>query len=77
MIANTGDTNSFAEIYWEDKIMPFIGGNSGGEREPRPGRGSSVPSEKIYRCPADLSERKPFIDPTRARSTASRTAPVT
>src|SRR3954447_23812082 len=24
--ANTGDTNSFAEIYWEDKIMPFVGG---------------------------------------------------
>src|SRR5215470_12318970 len=26
VIANTGDTNSFAEIYWEDKLMPFIGG---------------------------------------------------
>src|SRR5262245_51060058 len=26
VIANTSDTNSFAEIYWEDKLMPFIGG---------------------------------------------------
>lgn len=26
VITNTGDANSFAEIYWEDKIMPFIGG---------------------------------------------------
>src|SRR5579884_1061576 len=26
VIANTGDANSFAEIYWEDKLMPFIGG---------------------------------------------------
>src|SRR2546421_1884270 len=26
VISNTGDTNSFAEIYWEDKLMPFIGG---------------------------------------------------
>src|SRR5437588_8569921 len=24
--SNTGDINSFAEIYWEDKLMPFIGG---------------------------------------------------
>src|SRR5262245_23321043 len=24
--ANTGNSNSFAEIYWEDKLMPFIGG---------------------------------------------------
>src|SRR5437899_6921388 len=24
--ANTGDANSFAEIYWEDKIMPYLGG---------------------------------------------------
>jgi len=27
VIANTGHTNSFAEIYWEDKLMPFIGGS--------------------------------------------------
>src|SRR5260370_20360051 len=27
VIANTGDSNSFAEIYWEDKLMPFIGGS--------------------------------------------------
>src|SRR5881409_1970350 len=27
VITNTGDANSFAEIYWEDKLMPYIGGN--------------------------------------------------
>src|SRR5262249_18783756 len=27
VIANTGDSNSFAEIYWEDKLMPYIGGD--------------------------------------------------
>lgn len=27
-IANTGDTNSFADIYWEDKLMPYIGGSN-------------------------------------------------
>src|SRR5712664_209477 len=26
VIANSGPSNSFAEIYWEDKLMPFIGG---------------------------------------------------
>src|SRR5919204_5447525 len=28
VIANTNDANSFAEIYWEDKLMPYIGGNA-------------------------------------------------
>src|SRR6516162_5914773 len=27
VIAFQGDANSFAEIYWEDKLMPFIGGS--------------------------------------------------
>src|ERR1700757_1212386 len=26
VISNSGPSNSFAEIYWEDKLMPFIGG---------------------------------------------------
>src|SRR5690348_16442616 len=28
VISNTGNANSFAEIYWEDKLMPYIGGNA-------------------------------------------------
>lgn len=62
VISNTGDTNSFAEIYWEDKIMPFIGGNQEAN-ESLSKLGIILPSEKIYRCPADVSERKPFVDP--------------
>jgi prepilin-type N-terminal cleavage/methylation domain-containing protein/prepilin-type processing-associated H-X9-DG protein len=62
VIANTGDANSFAEIYWEDKIMPFIGGNQEAN-ESLSKQGIILPSEKIYRCPADVSERKPFVDP--------------
>src|SRR5579885_2037227 len=27
VIAQAGDANTFAEIYWEDKLMPYIGGN--------------------------------------------------
>jgi prepilin-type N-terminal cleavage/methylation domain-containing protein/prepilin-type processing-associated H-X9-DG protein len=61
VISNTGDTNSFAEIYWEDKLMPFIGGTQEAD-ESLSKRGVILPSEAIYRCPSDPSERKPFVD---------------
>src|SRR5438128_7793876 len=47
VIANTGDANSFAEIYWEDKIMPFIGG-IGEIDESLSRRGIILPSAAIY-----------------------------
>jgi prepilin-type N-terminal cleavage/methylation domain-containing protein/prepilin-type processing-associated H-X9-DG protein len=60
VIANTGDADSFAEIYWEDKLMPFVGGTQeANENVPR--SGISVASERIYRCPGDASLKKPFI----------------
>jgi prepilin-type processing-associated H-X9-DG protein/prepilin-type N-terminal cleavage/methylation domain-containing protein len=62
VISNTGDTNSFAEIYWEDKLMPYIGGTFEAN-ESLSKQGIILPSEAIYRCPSDLSVRKPFIDP--------------
>jgi prepilin-type processing-associated H-X9-DG protein len=62
VIANTHDANSFAEIYWEDKIMPFVGGNQEAN-ENLSRQGIILPSEKIFHCPNDLSERKPFVDP--------------
>jgi prepilin-type N-terminal cleavage/methylation domain-containing protein/prepilin-type processing-associated H-X9-DG protein len=61
VIANVGPSNSFAEIYWEDKIMPFIGGTQE-TNEVLSKQGIILPSEKIYRCPDDLSERKPFVN---------------
>src|SRR5262249_40388591 len=62
VIAEAGQGSTFAEIYWEDKIMPFIGGTQEAN-ENLSKQGIILPSEKIYRCPADVSERKPFIDP--------------
>jgi prepilin-type processing-associated H-X9-DG protein len=54
--------NSFAEIYWEDKLMPYIGGN--GEIDENISKsGKVLASDAVYRCPSDLSQRKPFIDP--------------
>jgi prepilin-type N-terminal cleavage/methylation domain-containing protein/prepilin-type processing-associated H-X9-DG protein len=60
--SNTAHTNSFAEIYWEDKLMPYIGGNFEAD-EGLSRQGIILPSEKIYRCPHDPSERRPFVDP--------------
>jgi prepilin-type N-terminal cleavage/methylation domain-containing protein/prepilin-type processing-associated H-X9-DG protein len=61
VISNTHDSNSFAEIYWEDKLMPYIGGNQEAN-ESLSKQGIFLPSEIIYRCPDDLSERKPFTN---------------
>src|SRR5262249_27061582 len=33
VIANTGDTNSFAEVYWEDKLLPYLGGRAEADPE--------------------------------------------
>src|SRR5262245_3521549 len=62
VIAEAGHGSTFAEIYWEDKLMPFIGGSQEAD-ERLAKRGLAVASEKIYRCPADLSLRRPFVDP--------------
>jgi prepilin-type processing-associated H-X9-DG protein len=61
VISNTHDFNSFAEIYWEDKLMPFIGGAPECD-ESLSKQGLVLPSERIYRCPNDPSERRPFLD---------------
>jgi prepilin-type N-terminal cleavage/methylation domain-containing protein/prepilin-type processing-associated H-X9-DG protein len=61
VISNTGDANSFAEIYWEDKLMPFVGGTQE-VNENLSRQGIILPSEKIFRCPDDPSERRPFVN---------------
>ena len=72
--ANTHDTNSFAEIYWEDKLMPFIGGTQEAN-EALARSGLSVASEAIYRCPTDTAVPRPFVDETgQADGIADRTS---
>jgi prepilin-type N-terminal cleavage/methylation domain-containing protein/prepilin-type processing-associated H-X9-DG protein len=63
VIANVGPSNSFAEIYWEDKLMPYVGGNQEAD-ESLSKKGIILPSEKIYRCPDDPSTPRPYVDPT-------------
>ncbi|HWG46407.1 MAG TPA: DUF1559 domain-containing protein, partial [Gemmataceae bacterium] len=60
VITNVGPSNSFAEIYWEDKIIPFVGGNPEAD-EDLAKQGIFTSSQKIFRCPMDTSEVRPFI----------------
>ncbi len=53
--------DSFAEIYWEDKIMPYV--NKGFADESISKRGVAIVEETIYRCPSDISPQGPFADP--------------
>lgn len=53
VISNVGASNSFAEIYWEDKIMPWITPASASEAQAKSGIVGN--DEKTYRCTSDLS----------------------
>ncbi len=54
VIANAGPSNSFAEIYWEDKILPYVRGGPTDESLAKQGLLGS--DEGIYRCPTDNSQ---------------------
>jgi prepilin-type processing-associated H-X9-DG protein/prepilin-type N-terminal cleavage/methylation domain-containing protein len=60
VIANVGPSNSFAEIYWEDKLMPYM--NDSRENDNLSKQGIIVGSDVMYRCPNDLSIRQPAPD---------------
>lgn len=57
VLANVGPSNSFAEIYWEDKLMPFM--NDSKEDDSLSKQGVLVGSDRMYRCPNDLSLCQP------------------
>src|SRR5437588_101014 len=60
VISNSGAADSFAEIYWEDKLMPFIGSQQESD-EAVAHQGISVASAKLYRCLSDVSVPRAFI----------------
>jgi prepilin-type processing-associated H-X9-DG protein len=61
VLADIGDANTFAEIYWEDKLMPFIG--SLAESDPALAQnGQTGADEKIYRCPEDPSVKTVYVN---------------
>jgi prepilin-type N-terminal cleavage/methylation domain-containing protein/prepilin-type processing-associated H-X9-DG protein len=60
-LAQVDDAESFAEIYWEDKIMPYV--NPLYANEALAKGGTQVADERIYRCLSDTSTVSPYIDP--------------
>ncbi len=50
---------SFAEIYWEDKIMPYV--NPAYANEAIAKGGVQVDDERIFRCLSDVSRVQPFV----------------
>jgi prepilin-type N-terminal cleavage/methylation domain-containing protein/prepilin-type processing-associated H-X9-DG protein len=57
------EADSFAEIYWEDKLMPFIG-SVAESQDSVAQKGIVVNSASIYRCPDDTSYPTPYINPS-------------
>ena len=50
--------DSFAEIYWEDKIMPYV--NEAYANDAIAQGGIQVADAKIFRCMSDISRVEPF-----------------
>lgn len=58
VLAQTQAADSFAEIYWEDKIMPYI--NNLYANDSIAQQGIQVADAQILRCPTDISKVEPF-----------------
>ena len=61
-LSEVGNAESFAEIYWEDKIMPYVNPTFANDQIAK--SGVQIADEKIYRCMSDTSKVVPYVDPT-------------
>jgi prepilin-type N-terminal cleavage/methylation domain-containing protein/prepilin-type processing-associated H-X9-DG protein len=60
-LSQVDNAESFAEIYWEDKIMPYV--NPAYANEAIAKGGTQVADERIFRCMSDTSKVQPYVDP--------------
>ena len=60
-LSEVKDAESFAEIYWEDKIMPYVNQTFANDAITK--GGTQLADEKIFRCMSDTSVVKPYVDP--------------
>ena len=61
VLDNLTDANSFAEIYWADKLLPFVGSNVEADAAAvQAGQGNYT--EVVFRCPDDPSVRSLTYD---------------
>jgi prepilin-type N-terminal cleavage/methylation domain-containing protein/prepilin-type processing-associated H-X9-DG protein len=68
----THQSDSFAEIYWEDKLMPYI--NPGMANEATARGGTAISDEAIFRCMSDVSRPHPFLEDGHVNGIANRTS---
>jgi prepilin-type N-terminal cleavage/methylation domain-containing protein/prepilin-type processing-associated H-X9-DG protein len=61
-LSEVKNAESFAEIYWEDKIMPYV--NPAYANAAIAKGGTQVADEKIFRCMSDTSAVAPYVDPS-------------
>lgn len=73
VLANIINSNSFAEIYWEDKLMPYIGADWEANTA-AVSAGQVNPDEVLYRCPEDTSVRSIFLNNNVNDGWANRTS---
>jgi prepilin-type processing-associated H-X9-DG protein len=59
VLSQVDDAESFAEIYWEDKIMPYVNATFANEAIAK--GGTAIADEAIYRCLSDVSKRLPYM----------------
>ena len=57
VLSQAGAGDSLAEIYWEDKLMPYM--NDPAEDDSLSKQGITVDSDRMFRCPTDASVPQP------------------
>ena len=62
VLPRSGAAESFAEIYWDDKIMPYVNPLYANDAIAK--GGVQVADERIFRCLSDTSVVTPYVDPT-------------
>ena len=60
VLSQVNDAESFAEIYWEDKIMPYVNPTFANDAIAK--GGTAIADEAIYRCMSDVSKRLPYVN---------------
>ncbi len=59
MITQVAKADSFAEVCWEDKIMPYVNPLYADESVAK--GGTQVSDATIFRCLSDISRVEPFV----------------
>jgi prepilin-type N-terminal cleavage/methylation domain-containing protein/prepilin-type processing-associated H-X9-DG protein len=72
VVAEVAKADSFAEIYWEDKVMPYV--NQAYANETLAKGGTQVADAKIFRCLSDISRVEPFLSGQTIDGIANRTS---